>query len=30
MKAGKIIEMGSYDELMNIRGILRELVDGKK
>ncbi len=30
MKAGKIIEMGSYEELMNKRGILRELVDGKK
>jgi ABC-type multidrug transport system fused ATPase/permease subunit len=30
MKAGKIIEMGAYDELMNQHGILHELVDGKK
>ena len=29
MKAGKIIEMGTYDELMNQRGVLRELVKGK-
>jgi ABC-type multidrug transport system fused ATPase/permease subunit len=29
MKAGKIIEMGAYDELMNQRGVLRELVEGK-
>ena len=30
MKAGKIIEMGTYDELMDQPGILRELVDGKR
>jgi len=30
MKAGKIIEMGTYDELMDQHGILRELVDGKR
>jgi ABC-type multidrug transport system fused ATPase/permease subunit len=30
MKEGKIIEMGTYDELMAKHGVLRELVDGKK
>ena len=30
MKGGKIIEMGTYDELMDKQGVLRELVDGKK
>jgi ABC-type multidrug transport system fused ATPase/permease subunit len=30
MKAGKIIEMGTYEELMDQHGVLRELVDGKK
>jgi ABC-type multidrug transport system fused ATPase/permease subunit len=30
MKDGKIIEIGTYDELMDKRGVLRELVDGKK
>jgi len=30
MKDGKIIEMGTYDELMDKQGVLRELVDGKK
>ena len=30
MKAGKIIEIGTYDELMDKRGVLRELVDGRK
>jgi ABC-type multidrug transport system fused ATPase/permease subunit len=30
MKAGKIIEMGAYEELMNQNGILRELVEGKR
>jgi len=30
MKAGKIIEMGAYEELMDQHGVLRELVDGKK
>jgi ABC-type multidrug transport system fused ATPase/permease subunit len=29
MKAGKIIEMGTYDKLMDKHGILRELVHGK-
>jgi len=29
MKAGKIIEMGDYDALMNQSGVLRELVEGK-
>jgi ABC-type multidrug transport system fused ATPase/permease subunit len=29
MKAGKIIEMGTYRELMAKHGVLRELVDGK-
>jgi ABC-type multidrug transport system fused ATPase/permease subunit len=28
MKAGKIIEMGSYNELMNKKGVLHELVHG--
>jgi ABC-type multidrug transport system fused ATPase/permease subunit len=28
MKAGKIIEMGSYGELMNKKGVLHELVHG--
>lgn len=30
LKAGKIIEMGTYDELINRRGVLHELVLGKK
>jgi ABC-type bacteriocin/lantibiotic exporter with double-glycine peptidase domain len=30
MKGGKIIEMGTYDELMAKQGVLSELVDGKK
>jgi ABC-type multidrug transport system fused ATPase/permease subunit len=30
MKAGKIIEMGTYDELINKKGALYELVTGKK
>jgi ABC-type multidrug transport system fused ATPase/permease subunit len=30
MKGGKIMEMGTYDELMDKQGLLRELVDGKK
>jgi ABC-type multidrug transport system fused ATPase/permease subunit len=30
MKDGKIIEMGTYDELMANHSVLRELVDGKK
>jgi ABC-type multidrug transport system fused ATPase/permease subunit len=30
MKAGKIIEMGTYDELMDMHGVLHELVHGKK
>ncbi len=30
MKDGKIIEMGTYDELVAKQGVLRELVDGKK
>lgn len=30
MKAGKIIEMGSYDELISQKGVLYELVAGKK
>ncbi|MBI5591891.1 MAG: ABC transporter ATP-binding protein/permease [Deltaproteobacteria bacterium] len=30
MKAGKIIEMGSYDELISKKGALYELVGGKK
>ena len=30
MKAGKIIEMGSYDELISRKGALYELVGGKK
>jgi len=30
MKAGKLIEMGTYEELMNQQGILHELVDGRK
>ena len=30
MKGGKIIEMGTYDELMAKQGVLRGLVDGKK
>jgi ABC-type multidrug transport system fused ATPase/permease subunit len=30
MKAGRIIEMGTYRELMDKHGVLRELVDGKK
>ena len=30
MKAGKIVEMGTYDELMSQDGILHELVEGKR
>jgi hypothetical protein len=30
MKAGKILEMGTYDELMDMHGVLHELVHGKK
>lgn len=30
MKGGKIIEMGTYDELMEKQGVLSELVDDKK
>lgn len=30
MKAGKIIEIGSYDELIAQKGVLHELVTGKK
>jgi ABC-type multidrug transport system fused ATPase/permease subunit len=30
MKTGKIIELGTYDELMGKRGVLYELVHGKK
>ena len=30
MKAGKIVEMGTYDELIEKRGMLYELVTGKK
>jgi ABC-type multidrug transport system fused ATPase/permease subunit len=30
MKGGKIIEMGTYDELVATEGVLRELVDGKQ
>ena len=30
MSAGKIIEMGTYHELMDKHGVLRELVDGRK
>ncbi len=30
MKAGKIIELGSYDELMQQKGVLYELVSGKR
>jgi ABC-type multidrug transport system fused ATPase/permease subunit len=30
MKGGKIIEMGTYDELVAKHGVLRELIDGKK
>jgi ABC-type transport system involved in cytochrome bd biosynthesis fused ATPase/permease subunit len=30
MKAGKIIEMGTYNELMDEHGVLHELVHGKK
>ena len=29
MKGGKIVEMGTYDELMAKNGVLRGLVDGK-
>jgi len=29
MKAGKIIEMGTYDDLMNKKGMLYEFVGGK-
>ena len=29
MKAGKLIEMGTYEELMKQQGILHELVDGR-
>jgi len=30
MKAGKIVELGPYDELMAKKGSLYELVHGKK
>jgi len=30
MKAGKMVEMGSYDELMNAKGVLHELVHGRR
>jgi ABC-type multidrug transport system fused ATPase/permease subunit len=30
MKAGKIMEMGSYEELMERKGILYDLVAGRK
>ena len=30
LKAGKIIEMGTYDELIGRKGALYELVSGKK
>jgi ABC-type multidrug transport system fused ATPase/permease subunit len=30
MKAGRIIEMGSYETLMNDKGVLYELVTGKR
>lgn len=30
MKAGKIIEMGTYNELMDEHGVLHELVHGEK
>ena len=30
MKAGKVAELGSYDELMAQKGLLHELVTGKK
>ena len=30
LKAGKIIEMGTYDELIEKKGVLHDLVVGKK
>ena len=30
LKAGKTVEMGSYDELMNAKGALHELVHGRR
>jgi ABC-type multidrug transport system fused ATPase/permease subunit len=30
MKTGKIVELGAYDELMAKRGMLYELIHGKK
>jgi ABC-type multidrug transport system fused ATPase/permease subunit len=30
LKAGKIIEMGTYDELIDKKGVLHDLVVGKK
>jgi ABC-type multidrug transport system fused ATPase/permease subunit len=30
MKAGKLIEMGTYDELMAQKGVLHGLIRGKK
>jgi ABC-type multidrug transport system fused ATPase/permease subunit len=30
MKAGKVAELGSYDELMAKKGLLHELVAGRK
>jgi ABC-type multidrug transport system fused ATPase/permease subunit len=30
MKAGKIVEFGSYQELINQKGILHELIYGRK
>ena len=30
MRSGKVEEMGSYDELMDKKGLLYELVTGKK
>ena len=30
MKAGKIVELGTYDELMARKGMLYELVHGKR
>jgi ABC-type multidrug transport system fused ATPase/permease subunit len=30
LKAGKIVEMGTYNELIDRKGVLHELVLGKK
>jgi ABC-type multidrug transport system fused ATPase/permease subunit len=30
MKAGKIVELGSYDALMRQKGVLYELISGKR